>query len=103
MAGSILISNMLPDEARALIPTSLTVDYHPSELPLPKDELVARLQGKDALICHIISRIDDDLLTRARGLRIVANVAVGYDNIDVAAARRHGVIVTNTPDVLTET
>ncbi|PYM19883.1 MAG: D-glycerate dehydrogenase [Candidatus Rokuibacteriota bacterium] len=103
MPGSLFISNMLPDEARALIPAHITVDYHASELPLAKGELMGRLQGKDALICHIISKIDDDVLARAPGLKIVANVAVGYDNIDVAAARRHGVIVTNTPDVLTET
>ena len=103
MPGSLFISNMLPDEARALIPAHITVDYHASELPLAKGELMGRLQGKDALICHIISKIHDDVLARAPGLKIVANVAVGYDNIDVAAARRHGVIVTNTPDVLTET
>ena len=103
MPGSILISNPLPDEARAIIPAHFAVDYNPSELAWTKQELIARLAGKDALICHIISTIDEEVLERAPGLKVVANVAVGYNNIDVGAARRHGVVVTNTPDVLTET
>jgi lactate dehydrogenase-like 2-hydroxyacid dehydrogenase len=79
------------------------VDYHDSELALPRAELIERLQGKDGLVCHILSVIDDELLSACPQLKIVANVAVGYNNIDVAAARRRGVVVTNTPDVLTET
>ena len=62
-----------------------------------------RLRGKDGLICHIISTIDDEVLAAGPGLKVVSNVAVGFNNIDVAAARRRGVVVTNTPDVLTET
>lgn len=65
------------------------------------DELQQRLPGKQGLICFLTDRIGADVLDAAPGLRIVANVAVGYDNIDVAAARARGVIVTNTPDVLT--
>jgi glyoxylate reductase len=64
---------------------------------------MARIRGKDGLICHILSTVDDELLAAAPTVKVVANVAVGYNNIDVAAARRRGVIVTNTPDVLTET
>jgi len=86
-----------------LIPGDFTLDYNNSEVPLSKAELVSRLKGKDGLICHIISTIDEEVLASAPTLKVVANVAVGYNNIDVAAARRRGVIVTNTPDVLTET
>jgi glyoxylate reductase len=103
MAKSILISNVLPLEARQGIPVDVTVDYHDSEQPLPRAELIRRLQGKDGLICHILSAVDDALLAACPGLKVIANVAVGYNNIDVAAARRRGVVVTNTPDVLTET
>src|SRR5262245_57563709 len=103
MSKSILISNVLPPEARRAIPPDVAVDYHDSELPLPRAELVRRLQGKDGLICHILSAVDDELLAACPGLKVVANVAVGYNNVDVPAARRRGVIVTNTPDVLTET
>jgi len=103
MAKNVLISNVLPDEARALIPRDVTVDYNSGKTGWSKAELISRLQGKDGLICHIISTIDDEVLAAAPTVKVIANVAVGYNNIDVAAARRRGVVVTNTPDVLTET
>ena len=84
------------------MPPGVTVDYNESDHALPKDELIKRLQGKGGLVCHIISAIDDEVLS-VPGLKVVSNVAVGYNNIDVAAAKRRGVVVTNTPDVLTET
>ena len=103
MAQNIFISNNLPRSSVGLIPGSFSLDYNDSEAPLSKAELISRLKGKDGLICHIISTIDDEVLAAAPTLKVVANVAVGYNNIDVAAAKRRGVIVTNTPDVLTET
>jgi lactate dehydrogenase-like 2-hydroxyacid dehydrogenase len=103
MAKSILISNVLPEDARRLIPPEFNVDYNPGDQPFVKQELIRRLQGKDGLICHIISTIDEEILGASPTLKVVSNVAVGYNNIDLAAARRHGVVVTNTPDVLTET
>jgi glyoxylate reductase len=102
MPKTIFIANVLPVEARREIPSGFEVDYNDTDQPLPKAELIRRLQGKEALICHIISTVDEEVLA-ASALRIVANVAVGYNNIDVAAARRRGIVVTNTPDVLTET
>jgi glyoxylate reductase len=60
------------------------------------------LQGKQALLCLLTERVDAELLDAAPDLRVVANLAVGYDNIDVAAANERGVVVTNTPDVLTD-
>jgi glyoxylate reductase len=65
------------------------------------DELKRRLAGKRALICVLTDRVDRALLDSAPELAIVANIAVGYDNIDVPAAKSRGVVVTNTPDVLT--
>jgi glyoxylate reductase len=103
MAKSVLVANVLPAEALALIPKDVAVDYHDSLDALPRSELMARIRGKDGLICHILSTVDDELLAGAPTVKVVANVAVGYNNIDVAAARRRGVVVTNTPDVLTET
>jgi glyoxylate reductase len=103
MAKSIFISNVLPDEAIQLIPKDISVELNDNDQPLPKAELLRRLRGKDGLICHIISAIDDEILAGAPGLKVVSNVAVGFNNIDVAAARKRGVVVTNTPDVLTET
>jgi len=103
MAKSVFISNVLPAEARSLIPREWTVDYNETDIPLSRAELIRRLQGKEALVCHIISAIDEEVFAACPGLKVVANVAVGFNNVDVAAASRHGVIVTNTPDVLTET
>jgi len=88
MAKSVLVSNVLPGEALALIPRDVVVDYNDSLEALSRPELIARLKGKDGLICHILSAIDDEVLVAAPTLKIVANVAVGYNNIDVAAARR---------------
>ena len=103
MAKKILISNVLPAESRSLIPPEIEVEYNSSDAPLPKAELIRLLRGRDGLICHIISILDEEVFAACEGLRVVANVAVGYNNIDVAAARRRGVVVSNTPDVLTET
>ncbi|MGH7388493.1 MAG: 2-hydroxyacid dehydrogenase [Candidatus Rokuibacteriota bacterium] len=103
MAKKMLISNILPSESRALVPESYAVDYHDSDLPLPKTDLIRRLHGQDGLVCQIVTSVDDEVLAACPTVKVVANVAVGYNNIDVAAARRRGVVVTNTPDVLTET
>ena len=103
MPKSILVSNALPKEALDMIPKDIMVDYHDRDTPLPREEFIKRLRGKDGLICQIISAINEEVLAAAPTLKVVANVAVGFNNIDVAACRRRGVVVTNTPDVLTET
>lgn len=90
---------------RRLVDAGFSVDVHPTIEPPSRDELTARVEaGVDALVTTIRDRIDDELLARAApfGLRIVAQVAVGIDNIDVAAATRHGILVANTPDVLSD-
>ena len=78
------------------------MDLNGHELALSRQDLLARLKGKQGLICQITDTIDDEVLATP-GLQVVSNVAVGYNNIDVAAAKRRGVVITNTPDVLTET
>lgn len=70
--------------------------------PSTPEELIRRLAGKRGLICLLTDPVTADVLDAAEDLDIVANIAVGYDNIDVAHARRLGIVVTNTPDVLTE-
>jgi glyoxylate reductase len=102
MAKSLFISNVLPEESRRLVPSDFEVDYNDSDQPLAKAELIRRLQGRGGLVCQIIATVDDEVLA-VPGLKVVSNVAVGFNNIDVAAARRRGIVVTNTPDVLTET
>ena len=102
MSKSILISRGLSQEALPLIPRDFAVDLNGHEHPLSRQDLLGRLRGKHGLICQITDTIDDEVLS-SPGLQVVSNVAVGYNNIDVAAAKRRGVVVTNTPDVLTET
>jgi len=102
MPKSILISRGLSPEALTLIPEDVAVDLNGHERPLGRQDLLARLQGKQGLICQITDTIDDQVLSTP-GLEVVSNVAVGYNNIDIAAAKRRKVVVTNTPDVLTET
>jgi len=102
MPKNILISRGLSPEALTLIPKDVVVDFNGHEQSLTRQDLLARLRGKQGLICQITDIIDDEILGTP-GLQVVSNVAVGYNNIDVAAARQRGVVVTNTPDVLTET
>jgi glyoxylate reductase len=103
MTKKILIANELPDEARMIIPPDCQVDYNPSDVPMSKAEFMTRLADREGLICHIISTVDQEVIAAAPGLKVIANVAVGFNNIDVPTARRRGIVVTNTPDVLTET
>jgi glyoxylate reductase len=100
--GTVLLTSRIPSSVLTLLESRHTVDLYTGEGTIPRDELLRRVADKDALICLLTERIDDEVLAAAPGLKIVANIAVGYDNLDVPAARRRGVIVTNTPDVLTE-
>ena len=102
-AASILISRMLPDEVITFARTRADVDLHTGDQPLSKAELKARLRSRRGLVCLITDSIDAEVLAASPELKVVSNVAVGYNNIDVAAASKAGVVVTNTPDVLTET
>jgi glyoxylate reductase len=79
------------------------VDLHAGDKPLSKTELIARVKDREGLVCLITDTIDASVLESCPGLKVVSNVAVGFNNIDVAAATKRGVVVTNTPDVLTET
>ena len=69
---------------------------------MPHDELVARVAGKQALVSMITDAVSRDVIEAGTDLKVIANAAVGYNNIDVAAARERGIIVTNTPGVLTD-
>jgi len=100
--ASILVTRTLPDSVLARLRGAAEVDLWAEPRAIPRDTLLSRVRGRDALVCLLTDRIDDEVLDAAGpSLRVVANVAVGYNNIDVAACRARGVTVTNTPDVLT--
>ena len=100
--ASILVTRTLPDPVLARLRRAAAVDLWDEPRAIPRDVLLERVRGRDALVCLLTDRIDAEVLEAAgESLRVVANVAVGYNNIDVAACRARGVVVTNTPDVLT--
>jgi glyoxylate reductase len=72
------------------------------ETDLTPDELIERVRGKQGLIALLTNAVNKDVIAAGSDLKVIANIAVGYNNIDVSAARARGIIVTNTPDVLTE-
>jgi lactate dehydrogenase-like 2-hydroxyacid dehydrogenase len=82
---------------------SYTLDENQDDRALPPEELTRRLTDADGALIVAGERIDDAVLAAAPRLKVVANVAVGYNNLDLAACTRHGVAATNTPDVLNET
>ena len=96
-----VVSRSIPGPALELLAAAGELWVSPHDRPLEPAELRDAVAGADALVALLHDRIDDELLGAAPQLRVVANVAVGYDNVDVAAAARRGVTVTNTPGVLT--
>jgi glyoxylate reductase len=98
----VLLTRRIPSSVLTQLEQQHVVDVYSEERAILRDELLKRVARQDALICVLTDRIDDALMAAAPDLKVVANVAVGYENIDVAAARARGIIVTNTPDVLTE-
>ena len=100
----VFASRRFPDRVREELEGSFEVDLHDSVWPPTREELLARVAGKDGLMLMLTDRVDDELLDAAGPqLRIVADYAIGIDNVDLEACRRRGVVVSNTPDVLTET
>jgi len=103
MKPKILITRQLPHEAIELAQSRADAELPEGNQPLPRADLLKRLRDKAGLVCLLTDGIDEELLRAAPGLRVVSNVAVGVNNIDVAACSRRGVMVTNTPGILTET
>ncbi len=103
MRHKIFLSRRVPERVRAELEQLFDLTLNDCERPPARDELVAAAAACNGLITMLTDRVDDELLDVAGpGLKVVANYAVGYDNIDVEAATRRGVVVSNTPEVLTE-
>ncbi|HTQ96652.1 MAG TPA: D-glycerate dehydrogenase [Candidatus Acidoferrum sp.] len=91
------------DEARNILNTNCDIQYWTESERPPREELLRRVKDREGLICLLTEKINEELLRSAPKLRIVSNVAVGFDNIDVEACTKRGVVATNTPGVLDET
>ena len=98
-----LVTRPLFPAARAILDERFDVEYWTQAERIPRGELLRRVADKDALVCLLTEKADEELLAAAPKLRIVATVSVGYDNIDVPACTRRKVVATHTPGVLDET
>lgn len=103
MKPKILVSRAIFPEVIERLGTDYDVDYHDRDSALPPDQLAARLADKDGAITLLSDRIDAAALAGAKRLKAVCNVAVGYNNFDLAAITQAGVMATNTPGVLNDT
>ena len=102
MNHHVLVTRKLPSKVIGRLEENCAVDLYVGDKAISRDELLRRVAGKHAIICLLTETIDASVLDAAGPqLEVVANVAVGYNNIDVAACRARGIQVTNTPDVLT--
>jgi glyoxylate reductase len=98
----ILVTGNLPAEVMDLLKGSYDVDVQREDRPMERQRLLEAIADREGLLSMITDSIDEELLSRAPKLKMIANMGVGYNNIDVAAATRHGIPVSNTPGVLTE-
>src|SRR5687767_3727018 len=99
----VYVTRRLPQPALELLGRHVQTAIWPGELPPPRAVLLKEVARIDGLLALLTDQVDATLLDAAPHLRVVSNYAVGYDNVDLAAATRRRVLVTNTPDVLTET
>lgn len=104
MRPRVYVSRKIPDQAMAIVRQVADVaSWDREDLVVPRDVLMRAAPDVDGILSLLTDRIDVELMDAAPRLRVVSNFAVGFDNIDVPAATKRGIVVTNTPEVLTET
>ncbi len=103
MKPKVLVTKHLYPEAIDYLRGNVEVEYHDSDDGYPPAELLARLQDKDGAVTQLTDKFPAPVLEQLPNLKVIANVAVGFDNIDIPAATARRIVVTNTPDVLTDT
>jgi len=102
MARVLSTTPLFPDQAERMAAASHELQTPSGDEPMTRQELLHQLPEAEGLLCLLSDRIDEELLRTGTSLKVVANIAVGYENVDVEVARELGIAVTNTPDVLTE-
>jgi glyoxylate reductase len=98
----VLVTRRIPEAGLALLRERVELEIGPSEGFMPREVLLAKLPLFDGVLCLLKDRMDREALDAAARLKVLSNYGVGYDNIDVPYATAKGIVVTNTPDVLTE-
>ncbi|MDR4507509.1 MAG: D-glycerate dehydrogenase [Candidatus Brocadiaceae bacterium] len=103
MSCNVYITRQIPDEGISKLKEfCTTVEINQNDRPLSYDELLEKGRDKDGVLSMLSDRIDARFIDEAKNLKVIANYAVGYDNIDIEAAKKRGIVVTNTPGVLTD-
>ena len=102
MKQKVLVTRKIPEAGIAELQKYLDVTVNPNAAPMEKEDIIDTIRDKQGLICLLTDRIDRDIIEAGSNLKVIANYAVGYDNIDVETASRKHIYVTNTPGVLTE-
>ncbi|MDK2814536.1 MAG: glyoxylate reductase [Thermoanaerobacter sp.] len=97
----VFVTRAIPEEGLNLLRKYCEVEVSPYDRMLTKEELLEKVQGKNAVITQLTDKVDKEFFEAAKEVKIVANYAVGFDNIDLEEATKRGVYITNTPDVLT--
>ena len=103
MKPKVYVTRKVPEESIAKLQPECEVEVWDGELPVPEDVLLEKVRDIDGLYCLLTDQVNQQLLDAAPRLRVVSNMAVGYDNIDVPACTSRGIPVGNTPGVLTDT
>ena len=102
--ANVLVTRPIMEEPLARLRERCDVTIHENDFGIPRDELLEVVKGRDAIVTMLTEKVDAEFLGAAGPqLKIVANHAVGFDNVDLAACTAAGVLASNTPDVLTET
>ncbi len=99
----VFVTRKIPQQGLDALTKEFSVEVNPEDRVLRKEEIIKGIKGKDGLLCLLTDPIDRDVINAEPLLKMIASYAVGYDNIDVAAATKRGIPVSNTPGVLTET
>ena len=98
----ILVSARMPEEVLTLLAQDHDLEVHKEDRPMEPRALIRSIEDKNGLLCTIYDRVNSDLLEHAPNLKMIASYSVGFDHIDVQASTRKGILVSNTPDVLTD-
>ena len=101
MRPTVLLTRKIPSSVVTRLEASCDVEQFEGSGTMSRGELLARIRGKQAVMSVLTDAIDREVLEVGSALKVIANIAVGYNKVDVAAARERGIVITNTPDVLT--
>ncbi|MFA1820136.1 2-hydroxyacid dehydrogenase [Virgibacillus oceani] len=103
MLPKVYVTRKLPESVINKLEASFEVTMWEEDSPVPREILLKEIEDVEGLFCLLTESIDEEVFARAKNLKVVANMAVGYNNIEVEEAAKRGIQVTNTPGVLTET